>query len=387
MYLAVMRAEKIKTIGMLANRLRHATRELPPDNADPALAGSNELLLGSKTADGVLGVFREKWPEKRRKDAVLCVEYLMSASREWWLSATKQQQSDFVKKSHEWLANKYGSENVLFSTLHRDEATPHLSVFVVPLKDGKLQAKNFIGNRSTMSQDQTTYADKLRPLGIQRGVERSTAEHVRPSEFYARLQAAEKLGAVELEQYALQLNLPSASAKDLINIQKYALKVAKAAAEPLLKMVRAQHQKIALMQQRIDDLTNTSKETQRRFGAFFEPLATLASPFNKQRALSAINRIAADAEKERIAELNAILQSEQEFNALIHKAAHNMCAADPTLSETDALDQSQDLLGTGDPKFEYWLEWKPEPKIHHAEQVKIETVSSKLPDDDYSLFR
>ncbi|WP_251033333.1 plasmid recombination protein, partial [Escherichia coli] len=40
---------------------------------------------------------------------------------------------------------KYGKDRVVAAVVHRDEATPHLSAFVVPLtQDGRLSAKEFI---------------------------------------------------------------------------------------------------------------------------------------------------------------------------------------------------------------------------------------------------
>ncbi|MEF6388186.1 plasmid recombination protein, partial [Escherichia coli] len=84
--------------------------------------------------------------EKRRKDAVLAVEYVMTASPEWWKEATPRQQAEFFARSEQWLEKKYGKDRVVAAVVHRDEATPHLSAFVVPLtQDGRLSAKEFIG--------------------------------------------------------------------------------------------------------------------------------------------------------------------------------------------------------------------------------------------------
>lgn len=43
-------------------------------------------------------------PQKRRKDAVLAVEYLMTASPDWWKNASSEQQDVFFKNSYAWLA-------------------------------------------------------------------------------------------------------------------------------------------------------------------------------------------------------------------------------------------------------------------------------------------
>uniref|UniRef100_A0A0N4ZXV9 Transcriptional regulator n=1 Tax=Parastrongyloides trichosuri TaxID=131310 RepID=A0A0N4ZXV9_PARTI len=81
MNLTVMRAEKVKSIGELVNRLRHATREVPPEHADAARRTQNERQIGPDTADGVVGAMRLRWPEKRRKDAVLAIDQALEGIR------------------------------------------------------------------------------------------------------------------------------------------------------------------------------------------------------------------------------------------------------------------------------------------------------------------
>ena len=72
------------------------------------------------------GKLRELLPEKRRKDAVLAVEYVMTASPEWWKEATPRQQAEFFAHSEQWLEKKYGKDRVVAAVVHRDEATPRI---------------------------------------------------------------------------------------------------------------------------------------------------------------------------------------------------------------------------------------------------------------------
>ncbi|MBJ2640059.1 plasmid recombination protein, partial [Salmonella enterica subsp. enterica serovar Typhimurium] len=139
----------------------------------------------SQSADEAMGKLRELLPEKRRKDAVLAVEYVMTASPEWWNEATPRQQAEFFARSEQWLENKYGKDRVVAAVVHRDEATPHLSAFVVPLtQDGRLSAKEFIGGRSKMRDDQSTYAESVKKLGLERGIEGSRATHQTVQHYY-----------------------------------------------------------------------------------------------------------------------------------------------------------------------------------------------------------
>lgn len=185
---AIMRCKKLVSMGSCAASLQHCFRERDTPNADKQKTPENEHKLAAST-DEAMGRLRELLPEKRRKDAVLAVEYVMTASPSWWAEASKQQQKDFFDKAQSWLAQKYGAENIFAATVHRDEKTPHLSAFVVPItKDGRLSAKEFIGNRAKMTQDQTDFAKQVYDLGLLRGIEKSQAKHQTIKNFYAQIE-------------------------------------------------------------------------------------------------------------------------------------------------------------------------------------------------------
>jgi hypothetical protein len=187
---AIMRCSKLKTSGGVAASLQHNFRERETPNANPELTPNNKHLHATST-DEAMGKLRELLPAKRRKDAVLAVEYLMTASPEWWKTATPQQQDAFFSRSMEWLADKYGTANIFAATIQLDEKTPHLSAFVVPITpDGRLSAKEFIGNRHLMRHNQTSFAEKVKDLGLERGIEGSKARHQRVQQHYGLLNRA-----------------------------------------------------------------------------------------------------------------------------------------------------------------------------------------------------
>ena len=136
---------------------------------------------------------KDKLPEKRRKDAVLCVEYLITASPDWvgWHKSDEQKYFDEAKK---WLEDKHGKDNVIATTIHRDESTPHMIAYVVPLVDGRLNAKKFLGGRQKLSDMQTDFAKSVgEPLGLVRGLEGSKAEHQTIKQYYANVNTAVKI--------------------------------------------------------------------------------------------------------------------------------------------------------------------------------------------------
>jgi len=186
----------------------------------------------ANSVDGAMGRLRELLPEKRRKDAVLCVEYVMTASPDWWRAASQDQQQDFFAKSIQWINDKYGANRVIVCTEHHDESTPHLSVFVVPLtQDGRLSAKEFVGSRGKLSADQTEFAKRVAHLGLERGLEGSKARHRRISTWYAGANgAAPQIPSVEL---------PEPSMADRIKPKEYGKRVADQVLRKLVPQVNS----------------------------------------------------------------------------------------------------------------------------------------------------
>ena len=185
---AIMRAKKLANMGSVAASMQHCYRERETHNADQERTPDNQHL-GAKSTDEAMGNLRALLPEKRRKDAVLAVEYVMTASPEWFAQATPEQEKAFFQRSLQWLADKYGADRIVTASIHRDEATPHLSAFVVPLtQDKRLSAKEFIGSREKMRADQSTYAACVADLGLERGIEGSKATHQTIQQHYAAVQ-------------------------------------------------------------------------------------------------------------------------------------------------------------------------------------------------------
>ena len=136
MSFAILRTAKLKSFGEIGGSLSHNYRDRPTPNANPQQTHNNEHSLSS--ADLVMTAIKNKLPEKRRKDAVLCVEYLITASPDW-IGWNKLDEQKYFNDAKKWLENKHGKDNVIATTIHRDESTPHMIAYVVPLVDGKLK--------------------------------------------------------------------------------------------------------------------------------------------------------------------------------------------------------------------------------------------------------
>lgn len=289
---AIMRCKKLAKMGNVAAILKHAYRERGTPNADASRTPENEHWAASST-DEAMGRLRELLPEKRRKDAVLAVEYVMTASPEWWKSASQEQQAAFFEKAHEWLANKYGADRIVTASIHRDETSPHMTAFVVPLtQDGRLSAKEFIGNKAQMTHDQTTFAAAVAYLGLQRGIEGSKARHTRIQAFYEALERPP--AHVTIEASAVQ---PKVLRKGIFSRD---VETPEAVAERLTKTVRKGYEPAVIAAAGAREMAQKAKqaqETARDLRDRLKPVLEALGPLNKDMQGKAAAIIKAVGEK------------------------------------------------------------------------------------------
>jgi len=185
---AILRTSKLKSFGEIGGSLSHTFRTRETPNADQARAHLNENS-GPETPEAIQQAIKDRLPEKRRSDAVLCIEYLITASPEHFQRDDGRQYFEDAKR---WLVERHGAENIVSTHVHRDETTPHLVAYVVPLKDGKLNAKHFLGGKVALREMQTEFAQQVGlKHGLERGVEGSKANHQTIQEYYQRANLAE----------------------------------------------------------------------------------------------------------------------------------------------------------------------------------------------------
>ena len=186
MAFAIYRTAKLGSFGEIGGSLSHTYRTRPTPNADENKAHLNEHSL--KTYNECFDAIKNSLPEKRRKNAVLTIEHLITASPDWdgWNTAKEK---EFFDQSLDFVKKKYGSDNVIAHSIHRDETTPHLIVYVTPIDEkGGLNAKKWLGGRAKLSQTQTEFANKVKYLGLERGLENSKARHKTIKQFYAEIE-------------------------------------------------------------------------------------------------------------------------------------------------------------------------------------------------------
>ena len=163
---AIIRTKKHKHIASVIGVARHHAREIACPTADPTKAARNVSWGAGKSpsqavGDRVLTLIDEaekKAGKKFRSDSVKAIEYLMTASPEWWTTATKEQRTGYVKRCRTFIEKKHGAGCVIAEWYHGDEGSPHLHALVLPLHNGVLNAKHFLGGKARMRGLQDDFA-------------------------------------------------------------------------------------------------------------------------------------------------------------------------------------------------------------------------------------
>lgn len=192
---AILRTAKIKSTPGLVRAVQHDCRDHTPPNADPTRAKDNTI---SGTFNEAMARFRRQTDGVRmRRDSVVGIEYLVTASPEVMLTKNRQEQDAYFNASLDWIIGRHGKENILSYGIHRDEKTPHLHVVVVPVvmsrdrwgREGRsLSAKTFLGGAEKLKAMQTEFASAVgKRHGLIRGVEGSRAKHTTVRQFYGAL--------------------------------------------------------------------------------------------------------------------------------------------------------------------------------------------------------
>ena len=181
----------------------HKTDICPIENEnerDENYVGSNTCIDSSRTKNNYRLVFRNSsytdfinariselnLPKAPRKDAVLMASFVIGSDREFFNGLDEDEQNFFFRDCAKFFIDRYGRNNIISAVVHNDETTPHMHLNLIPIKDGRLCAKDLL-NRNELSKLQTDFHEKVgKRWGLIRGKEGSTASHLSTAEFKAK---------------------------------------------------------------------------------------------------------------------------------------------------------------------------------------------------------
>jgi hypothetical protein len=207
MAFAILRIKKMNNMGSIGGKDSHELRQRETLNADPERAQLNRQVIGTVAADDV----KERLGSTGvaiRKDSVLAIDVFATASPEFFRQNHPEDPAcrEFQRSLVDFLHKEFGKDNVVSLRAHHDETSPHWHATVVPIREktikvgrqvkterteNRLCAKDWLGgDRHTLSKLQTRFADSMKHLGLERGIQGSQAKHVEVKQFYTLAQEA-----------------------------------------------------------------------------------------------------------------------------------------------------------------------------------------------------
>ena len=242
MQYAIIRTQKHKSIQSLKSRMNHTLRTQPTPNADPKKLHKNQLLFGKTDYAKSCETKIEDYSKTHnvRKNATFAIEYLMSASPEFFDTGTFLEKEKRLKEWYaaqvDFLKSKHGAQNILCIYLHLDEKTPHLEAFILPIdKKGKLNASEFLDGRKKLGALQTEYANHNKKFGLSRGLEGSTATHQDVKKFYSMISQTADINSDDVRK-SLEFDKPTAM--DRLKIDEYVEKQQKKIAANVVNLFK-----------------------------------------------------------------------------------------------------------------------------------------------------
>ena len=188
-----------------------------------------------------------------RKDAVKYSTHILTGTHEDMkrIESNPEELKKWVQANLKFASEEFGKENIVRFVLHRDEKTPHLHVVTVNLtKDGRLSAKEILGNPKAMQERQDRYADQMKSFGLERGLKNTGIEHEDAKTYYARMKESldeTKQDKIEVKKGVFSVDFGRTNEKTIerLSSENKALKTAKKAKELELSKLKKQEKESA----------------------------------------------------------------------------------------------------------------------------------------------
>lgn len=168
----IMRIKKCKVTDMRGLQ-QEACRQLPAgrynNQVDLNSSIHNITLIKSQDwLDDIRSRIRSAGA-KERNNSIVGINGLYTASPQWFQEHSEEEILHFFQSCLKFHEQHYGE--VIAAIIHMDEKTPHMHVMSVPItQDGRLSARDIIGNKTKMSNLQTKYYEEVGcKFGLERG--------------------------------------------------------------------------------------------------------------------------------------------------------------------------------------------------------------------------
>lgn len=201
----ITRIKKVNTRTNITQASEHNLRLRTQPNIDASKSHQNKVLLNSLDVDvsnasslqEKLTAHYKQLGVKERKDNVLMLEFIATASPEFFKGKTAKQIEDWADHQLEFFKKEFGSQ-VKMAVVHQDESSPHLHIMLSTEQKSVKNYKNRYGeskketwslnakryDRQFLVDFQTRFATWNKKYGLRRGVKGSMRKHNPVKEFY-----------------------------------------------------------------------------------------------------------------------------------------------------------------------------------------------------------
>jgi len=207
----ILRTAKVKTRAQITASAENNFRLRYQHNIDKTRSHLNMVLVNDLGADLTkaqdlqekLTEYYKKLGVKERKDNVLMMEFVVSASPDFFKGKKLGEIKEWADKQTEFFRKKFGDQ-LKIGVLHFDEKTPHIHFMISTELKSIKQYKNRYGvkevenwslnafryDRKFLIDLHTEHAKHNIELGLKRGVRGSMREHKSLKEFYKMVNKA-----------------------------------------------------------------------------------------------------------------------------------------------------------------------------------------------------
>lgn len=304
----IMRTEKCKRTdigGIQRENTRTATEY--NNKVAPGMDALNVNLIQSNDWMQDIQAEIDRAGAKTRANSVLALDTLYTASSEFFQGKTNGENDTFFRDCLKFHERHFG--HIISAVIHYDETTPHLHVISVPLtQDGRLSARDVIGNKAKMSKAQDEFFEQVgKGYGLERGVQMDGQEkkkHISAQEHELR-EIRQKIAREKEELEAIEHSKETARTRAQ-TARQTATELQKEV-EQLQEERSRQHNSLKMLsasktdrQKELRGINNAIRQKQRELEAIRKDVEEVKGFLSEaqQNRLTEINREWNDAERE-----------------------------------------------------------------------------------------
>ena len=237
---------------------------------------------------------------RTRSDSVRVVEALVTASPEFFKGKKKAEVKAYFQEALDFIREHQDPKTIISAVVHMDEKTPHMHLCFVPLTaDGRLSAKEIVGNKKKLTQWQDRFWEHM----------------VRKYPDLERGESASKTG---------RDHIPPRLFKEAVHLNRMKEQILKLMTDTNLLNKKSKMEELEALLNKYVPATEALRTKLRKYDKAYKALS------DENSALEAELQTAKDASKEKIADRLKYGKTEQELcelHALIDNIPPEIVAA------------------------------------------------------------